>query len=149
VLATAMARAGAPLLARTDWLVPVPLHRSRLFQRKYNQAALLAVALRRQTGRPILLDALLRTRKTIPMGKRHVDERAQEVAGAFAVRPSRRTALAGKRILLVDDVMTSGATVDTCARVLLTAGAEAVDVLVAARVPDPRNEPGLQPAVDI
>jgi ComF family protein len=138
VLAVHMARAGADLLARADVLVPVPLHRSRLFRRKYNQAALLAQALRVLSRRPAAIDALIRTRRTAAMGTRSATERAMEVAEAFAIRPGRQPLIADRRVLLIDDVMTSGATVDACARALRAAGSIAVDVLVAARVPDPR-----------
>ena len=133
-----MARAGAALLREAELLVPVPLHRRRLFARRYNQAALLARALGRLAARPIALDALRRVRATAPLGERGAVARAAEMAGAVAARPRRAGLLAGKRILLVDDVMTSGATAQECALVLLAAGAKAVDVLVAARVPDPR-----------
>jgi ComF family protein len=138
VLAPHMVRAGRALLHDADLLVPVPLHRARLFHRRYNQAALLAKAVGRLAGRPCLPDALLRSRATASLGEKSAAERAVEVAGAFAVRPSRVASLAGRRILLVDDVMTSGATANACAAVLLAAGAGSVDVLVAARVPDPR-----------
>ncbi len=137
VLAPHMARAGAVLLREADLLVPVPLHRGRLFQRRYNQAALLAKAVGRIAGRPCLPDALVRQRATASLGEKSAAERAAEVAGAFAVRPSRAAQVAGKRVLLIDDVMTSGATANACAAVLLAAGATSVDVLVAARVPDP------------
>jgi ComF family protein len=137
-LAPHMARAGAALLRETDLLVPVPLHRARLFLRRYNQAALLAKAIGRLAERPCVPDALLRLRATASLGQKSAAERASEVAGAFAVRPSRRGRLTGKRVLLIDDVMTSGATANACAAVLVAAGAVSVDVLVAARVPDPR-----------
>jgi ComF family protein len=137
-LAPHMAHAGAAVLRETDVLVPVPLHRARLFHRRYNQAALLAKAVARIAERPCLLDALLRQRATESLGEKSAAERAAEVAGAFTVRPSRVTQLAGKRVLLVDDVMTSGATANACATALLAASAASVDVLVAARVPDPR-----------
>jgi ComF family protein len=137
-LAPHMARAGAALLRETNLLVPVPLHRARLFWRRYNQAALLAQAIGRIAGRPCMLDALLRRRATASLGEKSAAERATEVAGAFTVRPSRAARLAGKRVLLIDDVMTSGATANACAVALLAAGAAQVDVLVAARVPDPR-----------
>jgi len=133
-----MARAGAALLARADVLVPVPLHRRRLFSRRYNQAALLARGLSRAAGRPAVLDALVRHRATPPLGERGAAERAIAVEGAFVARVSRARALEGRRVLLIDDVMTSGATANACARALRAAGAAAVDVLVAARVPDPR-----------
>jgi ComF family protein len=138
ILAPMMVRAGAALLQRADLLVPVPLHRRRLFQRKYNQAAVLAFAVGRLAGRPVLPDALIRTRRTEPLDEKSPEERAREVAGSLGVRPSRAAKLAGRTILLVDDVMTSGATSNACAAALLEAGAAAVDVLVAARVPDPR-----------
>ncbi len=137
-LAPHMARAGAALLAECDVLVPVPLHRGRLFHRRYNQAGLLAKAVGRIAGRRCLLDALQRRRATQSLGEKSAAERAAEVAQAFVVRASRVGAVAARRVLLVDDVMTSGATANACAGALLAAGATLVDVLVAARVPDPR-----------
>jgi ComF family protein len=138
VLAPHMARAGATLLAEADLLVPVPLHRARLFQRRYNQAALLAKAVGRIVAVQCLPDALVRKRATATLGDMTAAERAAEVAGAFAVRRSRAERLRGARVVLVDDVMTSGATANACAAMLLAAGAGSVDVLAAARVPDPR-----------
>jgi ComF family protein len=137
-LAPHMARAGAVLLREADVLVPVPLHRMRLFRRRYNQAALLAKAVGTIAGRPAVADALLRQRATASLGDKSAAERAAEVAGAFSMRPSRAERIVGKRVLLIDDVMTSGATANACANALLAAGAAAVDVLVAARVPDPQ-----------
>jgi ComF family protein len=137
-LAIHMARAGAPLLADATLLVPVPLHRRRLFQRRYNQAALLARALGRRAARAVAADALRRVRATASLDAKSAGERAAELDGAIAVRPARLTRIAGQHVLLIDDVMTSGATANECARVLKAAGAVAVDVLVAARVPDPR-----------
>jgi len=137
-LVVLMARAGAALLERAEVLVPVPLHRRRLFSRRYNQAALLARGLGRAAHRPAVLDALARHRATAPLGERSAAERAAAVDGVFAVRPNRCAAIDGRRVLLIDDVMTSGATANECARTLRAAGAVAVDVLVAARVPDPR-----------
>jgi ComF family protein len=138
VLAPHMARAGAALLAAADLLVPVPLHRARLFQRRYNQAALLGKAVGRIVAVPCLPDALVRKRATATLGDMSATERATEVAGAFGVRRSRAERLRGARVVLVDDVMTSGATANACAAMLLAAGARSVDVLAAARVPDPR-----------
>jgi predicted amidophosphoribosyltransferase len=114
------------------------LHRGRLFHRRYNQAALLAKAVGRLAGCECLADALRRPRATASLGEKSAAERAAEVADAFAVRRSRAARLRGRRVLLIDDVMTSGATANACAKVLLEAGAASVDVLVAARVPDPR-----------
>ena len=138
VLAPHMARAGAELLRRAELLVPVPLHRLRLFRRRYNQAALLAQALSRLSRVPAAPDAMLRRRATASLGEKSAADRAATVRGAFAVRPSRAGLIAGRHVLLIDDVMTSGATANACAETLLAAGATGVDVLVAARVPDPR-----------
>ncbi|WP_428484306.1 double zinc ribbon domain-containing protein [Rhodopila sp.] len=138
ILAPLMLRAGGELLAAAQILVPVPLHRRRLYQRKYNQAAVLAQAVGRLSHRPALLNALVRTRPTVPLDDKTAAERARAVAGCFAVRPSRQPRLVGRSVLLIDDVMTSGATTSACAAALLVAGAVVVDVLVAARVPDPR-----------
>lgn len=138
ILAPMMVRAGATLLERADVLVPVPLHRRRLFQRKYNQAAVLAFVVGRLAGRTVLPDALIRTRRTAPLDEKSPEERSREVAGSFAVRPSRVEQIVGRTVLLIDDVMTSGATANACTAALLEAGAMGVDVLVAARVPDPR-----------
>jgi ComF family protein len=137
-LAPLMARAGAQLLERADVLVPVPLHRRRLFSRRYNQAALLAQALSRFSGIPAVLDALRRVRATAALGEKSAAARVAEVVGAFVVHSGRKARVAGRRVLLVDDVMTSGATANACAAALRAAGASGVDVLLAARVPDPR-----------
>jgi ComF family protein len=136
-LAPLMARAGAGLLREAAVLVPVPLHRKRLVSRRYNQAALLVRALARLTGVAALPDGLVRTRATDSLEGLNREARARMVAGAFAVRPSRLAMIVGRRVLVVDDVLTSGATAGGCAAALLEAGAAAVDVLVAARVPDP------------
>lgn len=129
-----LARAGADILGDADLLVPVPLHRRRLFARRYNQAALLVHALAKETGRRASPDALVRVKKTQP----HVDmgrtARQQNVAGAFKVHPKWADAVAGARIVLVDDVFTTGATVTSCARVLRAGGAARVDVLTLSRV---------------
>ncbi len=139
-LALHMARAGAALLRQAELLVPVPLHRGRTRARRYNQSALLARAVGRLAGRPALLDGLRRVHATASLQGKSRSERAATVAGAFAVPVNRRDQVAGRRILLIDDVLTSGATANGCARTLLTAGAAQVDVLVAARVPDPISD---------
>ena len=141
VLSRQMARAGAALLGDADLLVPVPLHRRRLFQRRYNQAAMLAFALGRRAGLPVIPGLLTRLRFTQSLGRKSAGERRDEIGGAFALRRGRHAAVEGRRVLLIDDVMTSGATADACASVLLASGAASVDVLVAALVPDPRKTP--------
>ena len=139
-LAAMMARAGGGLLREADVLVPVPLHRARLLARGYNQAALLARALSRLSGVPVLVDALARPGRTAALGPLSARARERALAGAIAVRPRRAAAIAGRRVLLIDDVLTSGATARACASCLLDGGARVVDVLVAARVPDPRHD---------
>jgi ComF family protein len=131
-----MAQAGRELTAGADALVPVPLHWRRLWARRFNQAATLARAVAQASSVPVLDDALKRQRATPQqVGLKRAD-RATNVQGAFAVPEERRGAVAGRRLILVDDVLTSGATIDACARALLHAGASQVDVLVFARVVD-------------
>ena len=131
---TWLARAGRDLLAEADLIVPVPLHRRRLISRRYNQAALLAQALGRETGLPVAVDALMRTRPTPSQGRMSRSQRARNVAGAFKVRPRQESTVKDARIVLVDDVMTTGATLTACIRALLTAGAANADALTLARV---------------
>lgn len=130
-----MRRAGAELLATCDVIAPVPLHWTRLFTRRYNQAAILAHALVRDGDPPVVADLLERHRATPSQGRSGRTERRRNVRGAFALKRSR--AVAGRRVLLVDDVLTTGATVSECARTLLDAGATAVDVLTLARTVRP------------
>ena len=137
-LAVHMVRAGAALLREADVLVPVPLHRSRLFRRRYNQASLLASAIGRAARKPVLHDGLERRRATAPLGEKTAEQRLAEVDNAFAVRPRHAARISGRRVLLIDDVLTSGATANACATAFRAAAATQVDVLVAARVPDPR-----------
>lgn len=129
-----MARAGPELLAEADIVAPVPLHRFRLFMRRYNQAALLATVIGRLAGKPAINDLLVRRRRTPSQGGLGAAARRRNVAGAFAVHPGRRDALTDKRVLLIDDVLTTGATVSACSSALLRSGAAAVDVLTLARV---------------
>ena len=127
-------RAGAPLLEDVDLLIPVPLHWTRLFARRFNQAALLTQALERECGCASMPRALARRRKTAPHANMLAHSRWRNVKGAFAMHPSAKGRIRDKRIVLIDDVMTTGATVSTCAEVLLRAGAANVDVLTLARV---------------
>ncbi len=126
-----MHRAGGEVLAGADILVPVPLHWTRLFQRRYNQAALLAHAIHAAGGPPVAADWLVRRRRTPPQGHLGPIARERNIRGAFAVRRGR--SFARRRVVIVDDVMTTGATVGECARVLNAAGAEFVGVLTLAR----------------
>ncbi|HYC05434.1 MAG TPA: ComF family protein [Azospirillaceae bacterium] len=136
---TWLARAGAELLRDADLVAPVPLHRWRLFRRRYNQAALLAQAVEKVGGVPAIPDLLARRRATPSQGGLSRKGRARNVKGAIAVRPSRASLVEGARIVLVDDVFTTGATAEECARVLLRAGAARVDVLALARVIKPEQ----------
>lgn len=129
-----MVQAAGDLLEGAPLITPVPLHRSRLMMRRYNQAAVLANALAAHAGLPVVPDLLVRRRRTPSQGHLGAAARRRNVQGAFAVRAGRKAALRGRRILLIDDVMTTGATVEACARPLLRAGADAVDVLTLARV---------------
>ncbi|TXG83507.1 MAG: ComF family protein [Sphingomonadales bacterium] len=136
-LARHMLRVGAELLEPPDSvLAPVPLHWRRLWRRGYNQAALLATALAGMSGRPAVLDALVRKRATPSQQGLNRQARARNVARAFVVNPARRKRLAGTTVVLIDDVLTTGATVDACCRALLGAGVRDVRVLTVARVAD-------------
>ncbi len=133
----ALARTMARLMVRhlpaeATCLVPVPLHRRRIWTRGYNQAQLIAAELGRLGGVPVARDVLRRTRSTPPLRGMDGRRRARAVRGAFAVTDPAR--IIGQSIVLVDDVHTSGATVDACARVLRNAGAARVSVLCWARV---------------
>lgn len=132
-----MARAAGDMLTDCDLVTPVPLHRLRLFTRRYNQSALLAHALSREGGVALGVDVLVRVRATPSQGGLSRNERYRNVRGAFTARPSRRALVEGRKVLLVDDVMTTGATVEACARALRKAGARRVDVLTLARVVHP------------
>jgi len=128
-----MARVAGDMLAEADLLVPVPLHRWRLLHRRYNQAALLAQGLARRSGVRCIPDMLRRTRYTPPQGTLGREARERNVKGA--VKLAKSAALVeGKRVLLVDDVLTTGATLGECVRVLRQSGAAGVDVVTLARV---------------
>ncbi|WP_082609898.1 ComF family protein [Bosea sp. Root381] len=129
-----MAQAGRELLPDAELIVPVPLHRMRLWSRRFNQAAALAQILHRQAGiphAPLALARVKRTRQQVGLTRA---QRADNLQGAFRVEPAAKPQIEGRRILLVDDVLTTGATANAAARALLRAGAKAVDVLTFARV---------------
>jgi ComF family protein len=136
-----MVRAGAELLADADLIVPVPLHWRRGWARRYNQSGALATLIGRASGVRVSGQALKRVRPTLQQTGLSRAERARNVQGAFQVASERRSEVQGRRMLLVDDVLTSGATLDACARALLRAGAMNVDVLVFARVVDSGRNP--------
>ena len=136
-----MARAGQELLAEADVLVPVPLHWRRGWSRRYNQSGALARVISRQSGVKLASEALRRIRPTQQQIGLSRAQRATNVQGAFKVAPERNAEIAGRRVVLVDDVLTSGATTDACARALLRAKAAQVDVLVFARVVDSHRAP--------
>src|SRR6476469_10554846 len=129
-----MARAGAELLTGADMLVPVPLHWRRAWRRRYNQSGALAQIIARQSGVKVRGEVLRRVRATEQQIGLSRTQRATNVQGAFQVSPDRQAEIQGRRIILIDDVLTSGATLDACARALLRAKAAQVDVLVFARV---------------
>jgi ComF family protein len=129
-----MTRAGSEMLSDADALVPVPLHWRRLWQRRFNQSSALARAISRRSKIPVADHLLVRSRATQPQFGLPRDQRAENVQGAFHVPKEKRIEVKGKKLVLIDDVLTTGATVDACTKVLLRAGALRVDVLVLARV---------------
>jgi len=132
-----ISHAGREILAEADALVPVPLHWRRLWARRFNQSAMLAAAISAESGVPVAGSALKRVKPTAQQVGLSRPERASNVQGAFRVPEECKAAVAGRRLVLVDDVLTSGATADGCARALLRAGAANVDVLIFARVAEP------------
>jgi ComF family protein len=129
-----MANAGRELTAGAGAIVPVPLHWRRQWARRFNQSALLAEVISRNCGVPVVHTALKRVKATPQQVGLSQSERALNLQGAFRVAGEGKAALAGQKLILVDDVLTSGATAEACARALLRAGAANVDVLVFARV---------------
>lgn len=123
---------GAPALAAADLLIPVPMHRIRLSERGYNHAALLAQPVAEALRAPFTEGALMRVTATAPQSGLRRDERHANVCGAFGLPPAGADIVRGRSILLIDDVLTSGATVAECARVLLASGAAAVRVATLA-----------------
>lgn len=133
-MARLMAQAGRDVIAQADLILPVPLHAFRLWRRRFNQAALLTRHLATASKKKWRTDALVRVRATPSQITLSRLERHRNVAGAFAVPPAAEAHVHGRRILLVDDVLTTGATLDACARTLRRAGATHVDALTFARV---------------
>ncbi len=128
-----LVRAGADFWALDPLLVPVPLHRWRILRRRYNQAALLAHGLARETKKICIPDLILRTRSTPTQGHMKAREREQNVRKAFSINDRHAEKMIGRHVVLIDDVMTTGATVRECSDVLLKAGAASVNVLTIAR----------------
>ena len=132
LLAAMLKIAGKDIFSEgADWIVPVPLHYTRLIKRKYNQSALLAQKLSEMTAIPYNNLALVRSRKTKPQVEVSGKERITNVKNAFSIKDS--APIKGKRIILIDDIITTGSTVKECALVLKKAGAKSVDILTIAR----------------
>jgi len=136
-----MARAGRELTEGADALVPVPLHWRRLWTRRFNRSVVLAEVISRENGIAVAHAALRRVKATAQQVGLSRAERATNVQGAFRVSPDAKAQVSGRRLVLIDDVLTSGATSEACARALLRAGAAQVDVLVFARVVDAGKTP--------
>jgi ComF family protein len=137
-----MIRAGSELVRDTDIIVPVPLHRARFFRRRFNQSAELARSLAWLCGKPLVPHAVRRVKNTRQQVGLKLVERQQNVRAAFSVPPERRIDVAGRRVLLVDDVYTTGSTAIAATEALLKGGAAAVDVLTFARVLPGDFQPG-------
>ncbi|MEQ8434201.1 MAG: ComF family protein [Oceanicaulis sp.] len=132
-----MARAGADVLDGADALIPVPLHASRLRARRFNQSLLLALAVSKVSGVPVDAHALARTRRTGTQGGLSAKSRTRNVAGAFSVRAMARARVSGQKLVVIDDVHTTGATLSACVRALKRSGAANVNALTLARVVKP------------
>lgn len=135
-MARLMAGAGREMLSTCDLIVPVPMHRGRLWRRRYNQAALLALELGRISERPVSLDALVRVKRTPPQVGLSRNERRANLAGAFKVPSERKASLAGLHLVVIDDVRTTGSTLNAAAHILRQAGAARIDVLTFTLVPN-------------
>jgi ComF family protein len=139
VFAAWMAAAGGAALAEADLIIPAPLHWTRLLERRFNQSAWLAQALGRRTGRPVSVDALVRRRRRQSQHGLSASQRRRNVAGVYGAGPGKAKSIAGRIVVLVDDVFTTGATAEACARALMRAKARKVHVLTLARVVRPAD----------
>ena len=129
-----LAQVGKESIQNSDLLIPVPLHWRRLVKRGYNQAALLAQGLGAHFRKPVALHLLRRSRHTPSQGIKSLAQRHQNVSGAFSIKPAPRHPLIGQKVVLVDDVYASGATLEECARVLNKHGVQCITILTIARV---------------
>lgn len=137
LMARMMARAGRKLISQADVILPVPLHRFRLWQRRFNQSAFLAARIAALTATPCRHDVLQRKRRTRAQVGLDQAARRKNVKGAFVIPLEKAMAISGKAVLLIDDVRTTGATAEACAAALREAGAARVDLLTFALVPLP------------
>lgn len=137
LMARMMLRAGRKLIAESDVIIPVPLHRWRLWKRRFNQSAYLAQRIAEDSGRQWVAQALVRRKRTRSQVGLDHDSRRKNVKGAFAVPEAQLRRVAGKSVLLIDDVRTTGATAEACAAALKRAGARNVSLLTFALVPAP------------
>lgn len=134
-----MVRCGSSLLSSADGLIPVPLHTSRMRQRRFNQSLLLAEAIARRSGLRVDPHALLRKRRTPSQGGQSAKARHRNVSGAFAIRKGYEVRVKDQRLILIDDVYTTGATLEACARTLYRAGVKDVMAITLSRVVKPVN----------
>lgn len=132
--ARSMVRAAGDVLPDVDWIVPVPLHWGRLIKRGYNQAGILAAAISKITKIPVMPDGLVRQKSTVSMGHLTSQKRRENIHKAFDVRIKWRPKLQNSNVILIDDVMTTGATVNECVKVMKSFGAGRIDVITIARV---------------
>lgn len=140
MFAAQMKRAGRHFWPHADYLIPVPLHPSRLIRRRFNQSALLARRLAKMVPASFEPDIMFRKRPTPSQGAQTYKGRFRNVQGAFFVSPQSCERVIGRHVVLIDDVMTTGATLQSCARTLKRAGASHIDVITLARTV--RNRPG-------
>ncbi|MEQ1789587.1 MAG: ComF family protein [Rickettsiales bacterium] len=133
IYGTWLAKAGGEIIAQTDIIIPVPLHYWRFVHRRFNQSALLAQVVSRKTGLKYLPNGIKRTRHTTPQTGLTRKQREKNVKGAFIIPPRYAEKIKGRNILLIDDVITTGSTIEQCTKILLKAGAAQVNVLTLAR----------------